>query len=46
MARNSRKISFIAVPMNTRDRYEIVGLRKISHFLQQPCRNVCLEKAL
>ena len=37
---------FIAVAMNSRDRYEIIGLRKISHFIKQPCRNVCLEKAL
>ena len=39
-------MSFIAIAMNNRDRYEIIGLRKISHFIKQPCRNVCLEKAL
>ena len=33
-------ISFIAVAMNIRDRYEIIGLCEISHFLKQPCRNV------
>ena len=30
----------------SRDRYEIIGLRKISHFIKQPCRNACLEKPL
>ena len=37
-------ISYIAVAMYSRDQYEIIGLRKISHFIKQPCRNVCLEK--
>ena len=27
-------------------RYKIIGLREISHFIKQPCRNICLEKAL
>ena len=36
-------VSFIAVAMNSRDRYEIIGLCEISHFLKQPCRNFCLE---
>ena len=39
-------ISYIAVAMYSRDRYEIIRLREISHFIKQPCRNVCLEKAL
>ena len=39
-------VSFIAVAMNSRDRYEIIGLRKISHFIKQPCRSACLKKAL
>ena len=39
-------ISYIAVAMYSRDRYKIIGLREISHFIKQPCRNVCLEKAL
>ena len=39
-------LSFIAVAMNSKDRYEIIGLRENSHFIKQPCRNVCLEKAL
>ena len=32
--------------MYSGDRYKIIRLRKISHFIKQPCRNVCLEKAL
>ena len=40
------RLSFIAVAMNSRDQYKIIGLCKISHFIKQPCRNVCLEKAL
>ena len=39
-------ISYIAVAMYNRDRYEIIGLCEISHFIKQPCKNVCLEKAL
>ena len=38
--------SFIVVAMNSTDQYEIIWLRKISHYIKQPCRNVCLEKAL
>ena len=37
-------LSFIAVAMNSRDRYKILGLREFSHFIKQPCRNVCLDK--
>ena len=40
------EFSFIVVAMNSRDRYEIIRLWEISHFIKQPCRNVCLEKAL
>ena len=43
---NCSYVSYIAVAMYSRDRYEIIGLRKISHFIKQPCKNVCLEKAL
>ena len=32
--------------MNSRDQYEITGLRKISHSIMQPFRSVCLKKAL
>ena len=39
-------IIHIMVAMNSRDRYEIIGLRKISHSIKQPCRRVCLKKAL
>ena len=38
-------VSFIAVAMNSRDWYEIIGLRKILHSITQPCRSVCLKKA-
>ena len=39
------QLSFIVVPMNSRDQYVIIGigLWKISH---QPCGSVCLKKAL
>ena len=30
-------LSFIVVTMNSRDRYEIIGLCKISHLIKQPC---------
>ena len=39
-------ISYIAVTMYSRDQYEIIELHEISHFIKQPCRNICLEKAL
>ena len=39
-------LSYIAVAMYSRDRYKIIGLRKISHFIKQPCRNAYLEKVL
>ena len=38
-------ISFIAITMNNRDRYEIIGLCKISHSIKQSCRSVGLKKA-
>ena len=31
--------------MNSRDRYEIIGLYKISHSIKQPCNSVCLKRA-
>ena len=34
------------VAMNSRDRYKIIGLCEIPHFIKQLCRNFCLEKAL
>ena len=41
---------FITLSCNTvvlysRDRYEIIGLLKISHSIKQPCNSVCLKKA-
>ena len=32
--------------MNSRDRYEIIGLQEILHSIKQPCRSVCQKKAL
>ena len=29
----------------SRDRYEIIGLRKSSHSIKQPCSSICLKKA-
>ena len=37
--------SFTAVAMNSRDQYEIIGLRKIFHFIKQTCKSICLKKA-
>ena len=39
-------VSFIAVAMNNRDQCKIIGLCKISHSIKQPCRSVCLKKAV
>ena len=40
-------VLFIVVAMNSRDRYEIIAwVHQISHFLKQPCSNICLKKAL
>ena len=36
----------LGVAQNSRDQFKIIGLRKVSHFIKQPCRNICLEKAL
>ena len=38
-------ISFIVVAMNSRDRYKIIELCKISHSIKQPRRRACLKKA-
>ena len=37
-------VSFFAVAMNSRDRYKIMGLCKISRFIKQPCSSVCQKK--
>ena len=29
----------------SRDRYEIIGLRKILHSIKQPCGSICLKKS-
>ena len=33
------------VVLYSRDRYEIIGLRKSSHSIKQPCSSICLKKA-
>ena len=38
--------SSIAVAMDSKDLYEIIGLHKILRSIKQPCRSVCLKKAL
>ena len=44
--RNFRAAGYHTVRLYSRDRYEIIGLLKISHSIKQPCSNVCLKKAL
>ena len=39
-------IIIIVVAMNSKDRYAILGLCKILHFIKQPCNSVCLKKGL
>ena len=36
---------YISVVLYSRDRYEIIGLRKSSHSIKQPCSSICLKKA-
>ena len=38
-------ISYNTVVLYSRDRYEIIGLRKSSHSIKQPCSSICLKKA-
>ena len=33
------------IVLYSRDRYEIIGLRKSSHSIKQPCSSICLKKA-
>ena len=35
----------IYIVLYSRDRYEIIGLRKSSHSIKQPCSSICLKKA-
>ena len=37
---------FVAVAMNSRDRYEIIELCKILYSTKQPCSSVCLKNVL
>ena len=39
------QISYNTVVLYSRDRYEIIGLRKSSHSIKQPCSSICLKKA-
>ena len=38
-------ISYNTVELYSRDRYEIIGLRKSSHSIKQPCSSIYLKKA-
>ena len=38
-------LSYNTVVLYSRDRYEIIGLRKSSHSIKQPCNSICLKKA-
>ena len=38
-------VSYNTVVLYSRDRYEIIGLRKSSHSIKQPCSSICLKKA-
>ena len=38
-------ISYNTVVLYSRDRYEIIGLRKSSHSIKQPCNSIYLKKA-
>ena len=38
-------LSYNTVVLYSRDRYEIIGLRKSSHSIKQPCNSICLTKA-
>ena len=38
-------ISYSTVVLYSRDRYEIIGIRKISYSIKQPCSSICLKKA-
>ena len=43
---NVMPLSFIVVTMNTWDRYEIIGLCKISHSIKQPSSSICLKSVI
>ena len=38
-------ISYNTVVLYSRDRYEIIGFRKSSHSIKQPCSSIYLKKA-
>ena len=37
-------LSYSTVVLYSWNRYEIIGLLKLSHSIKQPCSNVCLKK--
>ena len=39
-------VSYNTEVLCSRDRYEIMGVLKISHSIKQPCSSVCLKKVL
>ena len=41
----SQSLSYSTVVLYSRDRYEIIGLLKLSHSIKQPCSSVSLKKA-
>ena len=38
-------VSYNTVVLYSRDQYEIIGLRKSSHSVKQPCSSICQKKA-
>ena len=39
-------ISYSTIVLYSGDRYEIIGLLKLSYSIKQPCSSACLKKAL
>ena len=37
-------VSYSTVVLYSRDRYEIIGLSKISYSIKQPCGSICLKR--
>ena len=37
-------VSYSMVVLYSKDRYEIIGLGKISHSIKQPCGSICLKR--
>ena len=45
LKQEARVSSYNTVVLHSRDRYEIIGLRKSSHYIKQPCSSIYLKKA-